>query len=88
MLYKCDKCGLSLRDCPCSETPRERSQKSIFRREDIIQVEYEETIRQIFECWHGKIGLNQMSAYDIVESIENVVQQRLPGFDAYASTPK
>jgi len=45
-------------------------------------------MQEIFECWTGKIGLSQMSAYDIVESIENVVQQRLPGFDAYASTPK
>ena len=58
------------------------------RERDKLIEHYNETIYQIFECWRNKLPLKDMSAYDIVESIENVVQQRLPGFDAYASTPK
>lgn len=49
---------------------------------------YNQTIREIVECWHGKIEIHRMSTYDLVKSIENVIQQRLPGFDAYKSNHK
>jgi hypothetical protein len=41
----------------------------------ILYDDMKELIDEIFYCWKGIIQLKDMSAYDIVESIENVVQQ-------------
>lgn len=65
--------------------------KEIIEDEDGEYLRYDDVIsfvEEIYKCWLGTLPIIDMSAQDLIESIENVVQQRLPGFDAYASTPK